>query len=341
MWTASLLLGLAPFSSDPAAGLASEVVLGPDPVASAAVSPGALQDGAMAALLPAETRFVAHFDLRAVLESRIWREAAQAQVQRELEGNEELQQLKNELGIDPFVDLHAVTLFGATPDEDSLTVLVRGTKALETALRRIEGMDGYTKYDVDGLGLHVFNQGGENTYLYSHEGARSDERLIVVSPSRTELLRSALVLRGERQSVATLRSTAAAPGLDLDAPAGTLFQLAFAGSIPGLDGDDPVSGLLRMARGGVFRIAERRGDLALHLGLLTENEDQALEMADAVDGLKALGNMLLKSADDVPPEARQLLRSFQVNNDEAKLFVDFEFPLERLFEMAESSGLDW
>ena len=100
-----------------------------------------------------------------------------------------------------------------------------------------------------------------------------------------------------------------------------------------------MSGVLRQARGGVFSLGESRGELALHLGILTDSEDQALEMADAVDGLKALGNLLLKNADDVPPEARQLLRSFRVNSDDDKVFVDFSFPIEKLFEMADENGL--
>ena len=299
-----------------------------------------LNDGAQAEHLPAETRFVAHVDFRAVFESSLWKQGLGDMVRGELSNDEGFQQMKTELGLDPFEDLHSVTVFGSSPDEDSVAVLVRGTKALEGALRRIEGMDGHTSFEVEGLKLHVFDEGGDNTYLYAHDGGRSDERTIVLSPNRTELLRTALVLRGQRQSIAGARAAGGgAAALDLESPAGTILHVAFAGAIPGLDGDDPVSGVLRQARGGVFSLGESRGELALHLGILTDSEDQALEMADAVDGLKALGNLLLKNADDVPPEARQLLRSFRVNSDDNKVFVDFSFPIEKLFEMADENGL--
>jgi len=324
MLTAALLLGLCP-SPTPALPAA------PAPV----VLPG---DGADAALLPAETRFVAHVDLRALFASRLWNELAGPQALAEMEASEEFQQLQTQLGLDPLVDVHSITVYGASPDEESAAVLVRGTKALENALRRVEGMDGHTRIEVEGLAVHVFDQGGEATYIYSHATDR-DEGIVVLSPSRTELLRSALVLRGSRSSIASVASTPAAVPLELDAPAGTLMQVAFAGAIPGMDGNDPISGVLRSARGGVFRVGEERDELAMHLGLVTESDAKALEMADAVDGLKALANVLMQNMDDVPAEARQLLRSFRVNNDDSMVYVDFAFPLGDLLEMARENGL--
>ena len=304
----------------------------------------ALSDGAQAAFLPAETRFVAHFDVRALMASHLWN----GFVKDNLKPGDmrELNELKTQLGLDPFVDIHSVTVFGSSPDEDSAAVMVRGTAALESALERLSEMEECTRFDVDGLGLHVFEQGSETTYIYSHPSATGagGEHTVILSPSRTELLRSALVLRGGRNSLASAPSSHSPSGttfggLDLNAPAGTLLHVAFAGSIPGLDGNDPVSSILKLARGGVFSLGESRGDLLLHLGIVTESEDQALDMADGVDGLKAFANMLLRNMDDVPADVRKLLRTFRVNNEAGTVFIDFAYPLDKLFDIAEESKL--
>ncbi|MFT5290736.1 MAG: hypothetical protein ACI8PQ_000393 [Planctomycetota bacterium] len=328
MLITSLLLGFLPAMTE------ASVVPGPELMAPA-VTARTLQTDSLADLLPAESRYVAHVNVRALLASRLWKELGAGLA--DLDNNAELNELKNQLGIDPFTDINAVTVFSSSPDEESLGVMVHGTRALRRALLRLDGIEDHTLVEIEGLNVHVFNEGGEDSYLYSHEDVGSEESLIVISPSRTELLRSALVLRGGRRNLAASSAQGEeVPKLAIEPD--TIMHVAFTGSIPGFDDGDPVGKVLSMARGGVFSLREFRNNLTMQLGVVTETEDLALEMADAVDGLMSLGAFLLSNTDEAPPEARQLLRSLRVNNDGATVFIDLSYPLDKLIGMASEMG---
>lgn len=80
------------------------------------------------AVLPAETESVVYVNVRQVIDSELVKKYALGQIKQMMAGNDEVQKLLKDLGVDPLKDIDKVTLgsWGKTPEDMQAVGVVRG-----------------------------------------------------------------------------------------------------------------------------------------------------------------------------------------------------------------------
>lgn len=283
--------------------------------------------------LPADVDFVVHFDMEGFRQTQLWRHIESQIGDPEFSSDfDDLHELKSRFGIDPFVDVRAVTLFKVKGEEDPTVVLFSTTPKVDEALRNFQRESGYARIMEGGIELHTWREhyasngdDDESAYAYLHSGANL-ERVVVLSSNKTSALRAARVLRGEEASHA--RSGA----LLTIAPAPGSFMYMAAAQIPHLDEFTPASHVLGLAQGIQVDLGEAGGFLRGHMGVVTGSPEDALNISNVVNGLISL----IRLAGAEAGEALELLTGLRLNTRGSEVMVDFEFGVGRLLEIIAS-----
>lgn len=252
-------------------------------------------------LIPASTPFLVHVDVRGILGSTLGK-AAREQAGEELDGD--LDELRDELGIDPFEDIYSVTLFSATGDTDGGAVLVRASAAIDGALERLKQMDEYEEVQVGGTSLHTID--GE---VFIKVGKRGDERIVVASDSAEEVVATLAVLRGDARSLADERT----PALKGKPRPGAFVFVEVGEAMKELTGHIPNSKLAGLAKHLVFQIGESRGRIFVEAAVDTDDGQAAENLGNVLNGLLSLARLIgAGGGEDIPPFALELLDDIRV-----------------------------
>jgi hypothetical protein len=279
--------------------------------------------------LPADVDFVLHFDLEGLKRTELWlRVAAKAGGEHRFSAEiEELDELEERFGIDPFTDVRAVTLFKTKGEEEPTVILFSATEKVDEALIRFQAEPGYARVVESGIELHTWKSedDGETAYAYLHAKS-GPERVVVLAKNKKSAVRAARVLRGEEPShlqSGTLLTLAPAPGS---------FLYLAAAKIPHLDEFPPASRVFGLAQGIQVDLGEAGGFLRGHLGLTTGSPEDALNVSNVINGLISLGRLTGEKLGDL----LELLTGFRINTRGSEVTLDFEYGVARLLEILES-----
>ena len=280
----------------------------------------------------ADAGMVFHLDADALKTTTLWRfamdEAGPFGVQHELD---ELEEFKAEFGLDPLTDVKSVTVYGSSLEQDPSAVLIRVSERLDDALAVLKMQDGYRTIREGGFELHTFADGGDDVVAFIQE-LRGGDRLVVLSESVEQTIRAARVVRGD---AASLADDAGAALRAKPAP-GSFLYVEVAGGLPGMHEFEPASQVFGLAQGIQFDVGEAGGSLFIHAALATGSNENAMDVADMVDGLLALARIALRAEDWAPREATNLLRALRVNARGNMVTIDFEYDVRALLETLKS-----
>ncbi|MCP3917528.1 MAG: hypothetical protein GY711_18445 [bacterium] len=285
-----------------------------------------LADGLDKSLVPADSRIVAHLDIDALKATRVFREI------RERSGgefDENLDEMREELGVDPLEIFHSITVVSPTIKEESGALIVRGTRAIDDLLARLQQEEGYRSISSSGLSLHTW--GGESEYddspiAYIHTPRGSDERIVVLSNRADMVVNAVRVLKGDAPNL----SRADRPALKANPKPGTVVYAEIAERLEGVPDFEPISKVARMMRSLQVQIGENRGMLFLNAMLETESGEAAAKIGDIVSGAKAL--VSLAAGGEVPMILQDLLDALQVNVSGTFVTIDLSYDSATLIE---------
>jgi len=275
--------------------------------------------------VPADARLVFHVDCDALRATTLWKVvmSESGPLSGELDDLEEIQV---ELGIDPFQDVKSVTLYGTEVGADPTAVLLVVNKSLDRAIDALRDRHGLRTIRAEGLDLYALDEDDETIVAHVAELPGGD-RLIVLSDSVEKTSRAVRVVRGDLPSLAD----DAGARLQARPGHGSFLYGELAGGLP--EELQPASQVFGLAQGIQFDFGEAGGSLFVHASLATESDEDAMDVADTVDGLLALARL---AADEIPPEAKNLLRALRVNTRGSLVTVDFEYDVHSLLSIVES-----
>jgi hypothetical protein len=283
------------------------------------VSPDALDRSR----LPADVDLVVHIDLEGLRSTQIWR-FLEDEVDIEAEIGE-LDEVRERFGVDLVHDVKSVTIYKTKGEEDPTAALLRFSPVLDQALSVLEREPGYRAVTQDGIPLHSWSDGGEESvdaYAYVHALAGGD-RMVVFSERVTNAVEAARVLRGEARNLAQSKT----PALAVQ-PAPGSFLYVSASEFPGIE-DTPASQLFGLAQGIQLDLGEAGGFLNVHAAVTTE---QAQDVAGMLNGMIAMGNLVSGQFGEASEVFRGLLRAVRVSALGSEVTVDFQYSVQALLE---------
>jgi len=278
--------------------------------------------------LPADVDFVVHIDVEGLKQTQLWKHITEQSTGLDIDFDE-LDEIRDELGIDPLTDVRAVTLYKVESEEDPTVVLFSSTSKVDEALVKHQKEHGYKRITSSGIELHSWgdddSDGEDDDRMFAYIHPIGEERVVVLASNEQSAVRAARVLRGEDPSHAS------AGVLLTLAPAKGSFLYMAASEIPNFDEFTPASKskVFGLAQGIQVDLGEAGGFLRGHMGVNTASTEDALNISGVLNGLISFARL----AGSEVGELIELLTGVRLNTRGSEVTLDFEFGVERLLEI--------
>lgn len=309
-------------------------------LASLLLSLTAAGDASCAQSIPEHALWVVHLDVQAFKATALWQVINEHGLDGEsLDAIEGLAELEKEFGLDPRKDLLSATVYGMGPDQQQIVAVLRTTGRIDAALSILTAQPNHRELRSGALSLHSWIGESEDESFFAHvlpiesdgesDGDDKAERIVVLSKDLESAAHGVLVLQGRERSLAE----AEAPAFQVAPREGSFFFVAFGAveSLPGFgEGMGPHSRIGRLVRGGRIDLGESGGSLYASLALLTDDSQAAQDVADMAEGLAALARLAAGSADELPPQLLDLVRSLDVDTSGREVRVEFRYDSRKL-----------
>src|SRR5262245_1963783 len=100
--------------------------------------------------LPADVDFVVHIDVEGLKATQLWKHVSEKSKDLHFD-IDELDEVRDELGIDPLTDVRAVTLYKIESEEDPTVVLFSSTPKIDEAVAKHQKEHGYKRIVSSGI----------------------------------------------------------------------------------------------------------------------------------------------------------------------------------------------
>lgn len=263
--------------------------------------------------LAADAKWYIHLDLERARETTIFKELLDA-ARLQFPLDEVLAQLKQAIGINPLTDISGVTIYNTSFEKDVAAVIfyARVEPVLLTSL-----LANNPDYKQEAHGKHTLhcwtdpNDGKRKNGCFWGEG-------VVVMGDRIETLKAALdVLDGKTRGGSALVKQH------------KKSEFMYAAADLAKSDDRNVSQLLSNSDAATAVASEESGTFALSLNLTAKTVEQATQLKQILDGLKAFGQ--LGAAKDTPTAAA-LIKQVVVAADGAKVTARFTHDSKTLLQ---------
>lgn len=282
--------------------------------------------------VPAKSRAIVHVDIEALLESEIGEF-----ILDHADGLDELQEVKQELGIDPLKDISDITVCLLGNDEEDVVILATVSDAIEAVLEKLDDFGDEIDHDVRqryGGDLHTFRIDGKRVGALVRE-ARGGYR-IAVSPNADLLEIVGETIDGDRESIRgrdhALGRIRARDGAFIQLMVFDLSDLPMNRELPGQIADKVT---------GVFaQIGEADGKVFFNARIGLDDEDDAKDLVKVGQGFLALltfAQMLDDEHDEELAMVIELAKSLWIDRDGSVVEVSLELDAEQVMELIEQA----
>ena len=238
--------------------------------------------------LPASTRWLAHVDLERFVGTELFAGANERGLGSEIK----LDEMREELGIDPMKDVLSVTVFGASEDpEDSIALIVLTEAGAEQVLRKLEDEERHVYVETDGVRLHAWTE-GDVIEAYAYEKRVKAGRLLILSDDRDRLHQAIRVVEDEDPSLADAENAL----LSARPSPGSFFYVEASGVVPGLDDLEPAATVNELVEGLVCDVSETDGELSIELEIATDSSADAKSVFEIAQGGLALLQLIARQS---------------------------------------------
>lgn len=240
---------------------------------------------------------------------------------------DELDEIKEELGLDLRTDLLGITAYGSSEDfeEEGVIVAVTNDRADEALQRLINHKDVRVRtIDLDGYTVYALDEGDH--YLHVGRADRRDRRIVVVSSDKHALQAALKVIEGRAPSLSVGKSPFLA-----SRPGKSSIIFAAVGKVGALHGIEPASRILQLSDGLTVDIGEAEGEVRAEATVSATTRENAENISRVLDG--AIGLALL-AAQDNPQLGRltDLARSLSVTTRDQKIAIALHCPARLLLD---------
>lgn len=321
-------------------------------VAVLALATGASAGSLDARLVGADTPWVLHIDFEALSRSALLRSLHEAghHFEREFDAD----RIQSTFGLDPFVDIRSVTLYGSRGRDAGIAAVAIGSSKLDAAWRRLAA----TSRAVRISGRDVLQGGTTDSFPYvcllpAHEGA---VRVAVLASNSTALEHALLVIDGHarnlasaQQSISTsTRDAARAPVIRAKPTIGSLVFAASSVADPALDQTgffarglqilceltaierEDKRAFTALVRGLEFDLSEARGEVAIRLAVDAPNASGADELEVLLRA--AFARAPSNGTPGVEQRRASLFEPLRIESPAARVLVDYRYGAVKLVE---------
>jgi hypothetical protein len=298
---------------------------------------GSLQKSRVAA----DAQWLAHIDVEGLISSDIAQfvinQAHDADAHFDVD-LDELNGIKEQLGIDPFKDIKDVTVYGnGNPEtEPTFIAIFSTTAAVDNFLESLKAQGpGYKQFEAGGLTVQsIDDEHGGTLFFHVQGGPTSEDRTIVVSKDAERLVRGVNLVQGKGANLA------AAPNPALThSPQPGSFMFAAAQGLPWMQGDedDPSSALVRDAESLVFDAGAMGDETFMSMALTSKKAEDATNVADMVRGLLAMGKMAAGSEPELAP-FKATINAVRITSEGDRVAINMRQKTSELIEALKSAA---
>jgi len=294
------------------------------------LAPSLQADGLDKSRVAAGTRWIAHVDVEGFLGTEIGKAIVAQEKNGDLDADLDFDEIREELGIDPLKDLKSITLYSTSENPEDAVAIVSTTANIERALEKAREDESYRSFESDGLTLHSWTDGGEGGYAYIHQVSET-ERVVVLSDSQARVMAGARVVRGQADNL----KESANPAVTASPSPGSFLFIAAAEGLDGISGMEALSEVAGMVEGFTMELGESKGEFFASVHVQTARDEDAVNIANIVTGLKSLA-ALGASDPDMGAILQDLVNNVHIDTLGAMVRAEFRFPSKRLLEIIES-----
>lgn len=301
-------------------------------------------------VLPADTQFVAHFDLQkcaAVIGKDSIRSILMDQGGSKLQ--EVLDRAESKWNFDPMRDLIGVTVFGSNlASGREPTVMLWASDRIDGMVEKLEAAGVFSSRRNDGvrltrvsaaalageLGIDEGKDSDEEGWIYIH--SVGNQRAVLMGEKPSDIFAQAQVLQGEAKSLADAGNSFITGEVAKD----SIIFLEVDGSIEGLIPSGPASQIADRARGLEMAVWEEDGELEANALIDLGSDEEAKNIAAVIKGLSGLAALTAGESGGAPEELKKLLESLECKAEGTQVSLRAYFPVkEVLNELMQRSGM--
>lgn len=285
--------------------------------------------GLDASRVPAEARALVHLDLEGLQRTGLWRAVREPMLEEASRG---LDEIEREFGLRPLEDVRSITVWDTSGAGEAKAAALVTSARIDAALERLQQEPQYHAIESDDLRVHVWQDGDEAVYAFVHPSG-PDERIVLLSDGSEHLMQAVRVLYGQAPSLAR----ASAPAIAASPAPGSFLFVAVAQGLSGAEWGEEASAVLGLAERIALDVGEVGQDLFAHASIWTGSLEDAQNLNDILEGVRALGRLVLGHAEDAPPEALMWLDAVRFGHVDDVVQLDLRIPVLELIEAARSA----
>lgn len=246
-------------------------------------------------VLPKDAQWVFHLDADAGLASTVGRFVVTHRKELQLT---ELDQVKEEVGIDPLADIHGVTVYGTGPREEEGVAVVYATAAVDEMVRKLraEKQAQFSEEQAEGLTILRWKEDGCTRFAHIKQDGAG--RIIVAASDKERLVRGVRLVDGAGESMPQA-------GMPRWPQEGSII-FASATHLP-----DAEALPFKHADAFVFDMGEAGKELFAELRVTAKSSEEATNMSQVAMGALAMVRMMAANNPEYR-EAAQLLNNLTV-----------------------------
>jgi hypothetical protein len=278
----------------------------------------------------AEASWMVHLDVEAITDSSLGRYILEHGEEIDID-LDDLDEIEEEIGIDPRRDILSATIYGGRGEDESPTVILLMTPRADEVLEKMRDQEHYRRLKVDDYTLHRWEE-DDRMYFHLRPDRRGERRIAVLSEDKSRVLDACRVLDGDRDSLADARAADEDEAEAIGRPRRGSLVFAFAKGLPWLhDDDDPASAILQRSDRVLLEVRERGSTTMADLLISARSADDARNISDVVQGLLALGRIMAAEEPDLD-ELGDILHDIKVESEHNDIRISLRIDSEKLTE---------
>lgn len=289
-----------------------------------ALSAPAHADALDKARIPADARWFAHLDLDALKRSELFT-ALQAAEKTSLTA--EFDEFA-ELGLNPMEDLRSIGVYCLDKNPERAVLLLVGNEHVDAALAKLSKTPSYHAEELDGRPLHVWDDGGEKSFVCVARREGSNDRLVVRAGDKETLRRALSVVDHPGESLAGVKE----PAASYTPAAGSILYAAAMTELSELGKVDMASNVTRLAKDMRLDIGEARGEVYAMLDLEAATEKEARQLQQVMQGALALVSLAQGENEELHQPLSDLVNAFQFTSQGSRTHCEFRMSVSLLLQ---------
>ena len=272
-------------------------------------------------------KWLVHVDFDALRAAKTAQRVGEVLIRQEAP-KQQLEQIRQALGMDPTKDVQSVTFYGSKLKALSGVVLIRANVDRQRVLGFLKKLPGYDTSAHGDHALHTWTQDKGKPSEHRVTGCFHGPKLAVVGREEAEVTAALDVLDGKAAGMKK-----GDPLLADDVPAGTVVQAAAAGLA---EGEGPFrSPVLRQSELISLAIGEHESRVFVRGRVVAESPKVARQLRQVVEGFLAMAT--ISPPEHAPKELRDILDAIKVTSEEKTVTVGWEASADVVLALLEQA----